>query len=258
MHQTILTVSENASLPAGPDQTERHLEEVERLLQRMSRKHGRWNEHHPRYRLLEALRGFSSYAQLQQAELDRLEKLYGHASKQQRALLEREIGYGKRFTRVRELIAKNQELCDAVVRNALEFYQVDQGELDSHVEQMKKAGRSADRVSVSQALKHLVRDWSAEGANERDAAFPCISRALSEISAGRSGNDKPLRVVLPGAGLGRLGHEVYQLPGEKRNEKKKKKKKGRKPPDQKNGRAVVSPSPPPSSPSSREKQNVNS
>lgn len=215
VHQTILTVSENASLPTGPARTERNVKEIERLLQRVSRKHGRWNEHHPRHRLLEALRGFSSYAQLQQAELDRLQNLYGHASKQQRALLEREIGYGKRFTRVSELIARNQELCDAAVRNALEFYQVDRGELNSHIEQMKTAGRPADRVSVSQALKHLVRDWSAEGVNERDAAIPCILRALSEISAGRPGNDEPLRVALPGAGLGRLGHEVSQLPGKK-------------------------------------------
>lgn len=52
----------------------------------MDRKHGKWNDHHPRRRLLEALRGFSSYAETQQAELNRLKSLYIHASKKQRAV----------------------------------------------------------------------------------------------------------------------------------------------------------------------------
>ncbi|KAK4195613.1 carnosine N-methyltransferase [Triangularia verruculosa] len=211
VHQAILTVNENASLPIRPV-TERHLEENEGLFQRMSRKHGRWNEHHPRYRLLEALRGFSSYAELQRADLDRLKGLYSRASKKQKALLEREVAYSKRFANVDDLILKNQELCDAIVNHGLAFYQVDQAELDQHIKEGTAAGRSADKVSVSQALKHLVRDWSAEGVNERGAAFPCILKALSDIASLGADQGRPLRIALPGAGLGRLGHEVAKLP----------------------------------------------
>ncbi|KAK4107999.1 N2227-domain-containing protein [Canariomyces notabilis] len=177
----------------------------------MSRKHGKWNEHHPRYRLLEALRGFSHYAQTQRTELDRLRGLYNHVSKKQKAVLERTVEYSKKFDDITPLLAKNQDICNEIVRNALNFYQVDQSELDEHTRQMNAAGRPAERISVAQALKHFVRDWTVSGVNERDAAFPCIKKALRELFADpRPG---PVRVLLPGAGLGRLGHEVAQLRG---------------------------------------------
>jgi hypothetical protein len=69
--------------PGKPD-TERHLQEKKRLLQRLERKRGTWNEHHARHRLLEALRGFSAYAETQQVELNRLKGLYSHVSKKQK------------------------------------------------------------------------------------------------------------------------------------------------------------------------------
>lgn len=84
VHQILLTVTESTSL--GRPETEQHLRARQGLLQRMSRKHGTWNEHHPRYRLLEALRGYSAYAQTHEAELNRLKSLYGHVSKQQKAV----------------------------------------------------------------------------------------------------------------------------------------------------------------------------
>jgi carnosine N-methyltransferase len=76
---------------------------------------------------------------------------------------------------------------------------------------MKTAGRAADRVSVSQALKHFVRDWAAAGANERDAAFPCILETLKGLFPNQG--QEELNLLLPGAGLGRLGHEIAKLPG---------------------------------------------
>ncbi|GAB1315871.1 Carnosine N-methyltransferase [Madurella fahalii] len=208
VHQVVVTVEE-AEL-ANPE-TERHLREKERLLQRMSRKHGKWNEHHPRHRLLEALRGFSHYAQTNQQELDRLKGLYSHVSKKQKALLEREVQYSKKFADIAELLARNQDICHDIVQNALEFYQVDRHELDEHTQQMNAAGRGAERISVSQALKHFVRDWAVSGANERDAAFPCITKALTALFP--EAGQELVRVVLPGAGVGRLGHEIAQLKG---------------------------------------------
>jgi hypothetical protein len=70
--------------PPGKPDTERHLQEKEQLLQRLEKKHGTWNEHHARHRLLEALRGFSAYAETQKAELHRLKGLYSHVSKKQK------------------------------------------------------------------------------------------------------------------------------------------------------------------------------
>lgn len=70
----------------------------------------------------------------------------------------------------------------------------------------------AEKVSVSQALKHIVRDWSDEGVGERGDAFPCLLKTLEGLFPERS-NEKPVTLLLPGAGLGRLGHELSGLGG---------------------------------------------
>ncbi|KAK4127162.1 N2227-domain-containing protein [Parathielavia appendiculata] len=211
VHQLEIVLAKDEAPPVKPD-SERHRREKEQLLQIMDRKHGAWNEHHPRHRLLEALRGFSAYAETQQAELNRLKGLYSHVFKNQKTLLEREVKYSQKFTDIEQLLKTNQKVCDDIVRSAMEFYGVDQHELDQHTQSMKAAGRGAEKVSVSQALKHFVRDWAASGANERDAAFPCILGALKDLFPSIGQNEK-VKVLLPGAGLGRLGHAVAKMPG---------------------------------------------
>ncbi|KAL2131936.1 hypothetical protein VTI74DRAFT_4418 [Chaetomium olivicolor] len=210
VHKVEIVLGKDADPPARPDTT-RHLREKQRLLQRMDRSHGTWNEHHPRHRLLEAFRGFSAYAEAQNAELGRLKTLYSHTSRKQKALLERVVKYSQKFTEIARRLERNQQVCDDIVRTGLEFYGIEREELDQHTRSMNAAGRAADRVSVSQALKHFVRDWAASGASERDAAFPCILRALDNFFP--NSGEEVVKVLLPGAGVGRLGHEVAKLPG---------------------------------------------
>lgn len=73
--------------------------------------------------------------------------------------------------------------------------------------------KAAEKVSVSQALKHFVRDWSEEGSGERRDAFPCLLKTLDGLFPGRKDAEKPVKVLFPGAGLSRLGHEVAALGG---------------------------------------------
>jgi hypothetical protein len=58
-----------------------------------------------------------------------------------------------------------------------------------------------------------VRDWSDEGSKERNDAFPCILSTLQSLGTQTTEN-KPLKVLLPGSGLGRLGHDIAKLGGE--------------------------------------------
>lgn len=53
-------------------------------MKRMDRKHGKWGPTHPRYRLLEALFGFSKYRERNLAELNRWRSLYKNVSKKQK------------------------------------------------------------------------------------------------------------------------------------------------------------------------------
>ncbi|KAK4237253.1 carnosine N-methyltransferase [Achaetomium macrosporum] len=212
IRQMEVVLAEDTPLSANLH-TERHVREKQMLLQRLDKKEGVRNEHHPRHRLLEALRGFLVYAETQQTELNRLKGLYSHVSKKQKSLLEREVKYSQKFTKIFHLLERNQQVCSEIVRSGMEFYEIEQQEFDEHIRSMKAAGRAPERVSVSQALKHFVRDWAASGANERDAAFPCILKTLKELFPTSDAALQEVKVLLPGAGLGRLGHEVAKLAG---------------------------------------------
>ncbi|KAL8343485.1 hypothetical protein RB598_004704 [Gaeumannomyces tritici] len=190
----------------------RHAEEKTRLLRRLDKTHGEaWDTTHPRARLLDALHAYSRYGERTRADLARWRALYGNVPAQQRLVLEAAVGYSHKLDEAEALIGRNEALCARVVAAALEYYGVEERELHAHVRAAEKAGRTPDRTSVSQALKHYVRDWSVEGRSERDNAFPCIHAVLRELFPDRTG--RLVRVLLPGAGLGRLGHEIAGLGG---------------------------------------------
>ncbi|KAI0705395.1 N2227-domain-containing protein [Earliella scabrosa] len=69
-----------------------------------------------------------------------------------------------------------------------------------------------DMEKLRSTLKQLVRDWSVEGKVERDACYEPIKQALlqhfHDIPPEERGN---FRVLVPGAGLGRLAWDVANL-----------------------------------------------
>ncbi|EIW53331.1 N2227-domain-containing protein [Trametes versicolor FP-101664 SS1] len=69
-----------------------------------------------------------------------------------------------------------------------------------------------DMEKLRSTLKQLVRDWSEEGKAERDVCYEPIKEALlqhfSDIPQEERGN---FRVLVPGAGLGRLAWDVANL-----------------------------------------------
>ncbi|KDQ23047.1 hypothetical protein PLEOSDRAFT_35475 [Pleurotus ostreatus PC15] len=69
---------------------------------------------------------------------------------------------------------------------------------------------SGDVGRVREALKHFVRDWSQEGSQEREKMFSHILEVLERVPGDER---KEQRVLVPGAGLGRLAWEISQLAG---------------------------------------------
>lgn len=65
---------------------------------------------------------------------------------------------------------------------------------------------SNDLEKARSTLRQFYRDWSAEGAAEREACYGPVIRALQKERQSRSGSK--LRVLVPGAGLGRLVFEL--------------------------------------------------
>ncbi|KAG6853566.1 hypothetical protein C0991_003236 [Blastosporella zonata] len=67
---------------------------------------------------------------------------------------------------------------------------------------------SPDLGRVRESLKHYIRDWSSEGASEREKIFRPILNVLKAVDENdRSGK----RILVPGSGLGRLAWEISQL-----------------------------------------------
>lgn len=69
-----------------------------------------------------------------------------------------------------------------------------------------------DLDKVRSTIKQFVRDWSAEGFSEREAAYDPILEALEGVFKHVSSAQRTqLRVLVPGAGLGRLAFEIAWL-----------------------------------------------
>lgn len=118
--------------------------------------------------------------------------------------------YQQNFNEARRLLKENAVVCEDIVNVALAFYGISQHELDVFSQGYPDTKAKGLRTSISQAFKHLVRDWSAEGHPERDATFPYILRNLEQLlpSPTNQTQDPVQKVLIPGAGLGRLAHEV--------------------------------------------------
>lgn len=191
---------------------ERHELEHGKLFHRIDRRRGRWNKDHPRWSLLEALHGYDRYQELAGSEVDRFEDLYKHVPRSHKKLLDWTIQYSENFEQTRVLIDRNARICQDIVANGLTFYNISRAELNDFLVEAEKAEPKqkqnkarVHRSRVTDALKHMVRDWASEGHNERSVTFPYILEALQ---SSMSEAHDTYRVLVPGAGLAGLAHEV--------------------------------------------------
>ncbi|KAK1144144.1 hypothetical protein N8T08_005806 [Aspergillus melleus] len=188
----------------------RHDEENVRLQGRLERSRGKWDSSHPRHRLLTALHGYTRYKERHLVETKKWRDLYKNISKKQRSLVESTVQYTRKLNAVEHLLESNEKLAKEIVAHGLQFYSISRAELDEFIKQQERQGQSTDRTSVAQAMKHFVRDWADEGLDERQESFPCVLDALKRVSRT---SERPLQVLVPGAGVGRLAHEIEQLGG---------------------------------------------
>ena len=113
---------------------------------------------------------------------------------------------------LQHLLQDNQKICDRIVQVGLDYYAVERSELDEHIKRIELKGQKADKTSVSQALKHIVRDWTVSGSRERDNTFSCLLGVLEGLFPDREAGTT---VLVPGAGLGRLAHDIAGMNGKR-------------------------------------------
>ena len=108
-------------------------------------------------------------------------------------------------------IDKNAELASAILQSGLQSFGIPplkswkvKDEKDPNG--WRGLATSNDLDKARSTLRQFYRDWSAEGAGEREACYRPVFRALQKERQVRSGSK--LRVLVPGAGLGRLVFEL--------------------------------------------------
>ena len=67
-----------------------------------------------------------------------------------------------------------------------------------------------DMDKVRTTIRQLYRDWSVEGAPERAKCYDPVLSDLSEIFMA-SADKSMIKILVPGAGLGRLVHEICKM-----------------------------------------------
>jgi N2227-like protein len=112
------------------------------------------------------------------------------------------LGYPAHFEKASKGIEVNARFSQLVAQMAREDYRTGPRALENEEE--------AEFEVVSQMLGHLVRDWSTQGAKERQIAFPPVLHGLEQHFGGNE-NGRGKRVLVPGSGMGRLASDIADL-----------------------------------------------
>jgi SAM-dependent methyltransferase len=128
--------------------------------------------------------------------------------------LERTTNYTNKLNSVEDLMLKNAVLAEDILSHNLQYYGVSRSELEAFLQETT-SNSTYQKGTTLYAMKHFTRDWSTEGAHERDATYPCVLQALNTAfpREDRTTQKEPTRVLVPGSGLGRLGHEIAAMGG---------------------------------------------
>ncbi|KAJ2894300.1 methyltransferase family [Zalerion maritima] len=135
------------------------------------------------------------------------------------------FNYLDTLTAVDDAIDSNAELARAIVTSGLQSFHLSSlptpppatpsSGLPTLPEAWQGVARNSDVDKARSTIRQFYRDWSAAGAVERESCYGPVKEALDdERSSPRSGASKrggqddeeeePFRVLVPGAGLGRL------------------------------------------------------
>lgn len=120
------------------------------------------------------------------------------------------FSYLETLDAVDEAIDKNAELAAAILHAGLQSFGLSQPTYEAGNKNpidWRGVATSNDLEKARSTLRQFYRDWSEEGRSEREACYGPVISALNGERTLRSGSDK-LRVLVPGAGLGRLVFEL--------------------------------------------------
>ncbi|KAJ5704155.1 hypothetical protein N7493_011293 [Penicillium malachiteum] len=113
------------------------------------------------------------------------------------------------FNKVDDAIDTNAEIADAILAVGLESFGLSANpDKDDSTQYWHETATSSDVNKAHSTIRQFYRDWSAEGRAERKVCYdPVLEDLRNEFQARRDAGEE-IRVLVPGAGLGRLVFEL--------------------------------------------------
>lgn len=162
-----------------------------------------------------ALTAYKSYEKTSKASARKMRNTF-HAGLRAAGNTKRianEIGYAEKLDNLERAVEVNAVVTSGIYRLATTKNGENVKDITStSVGPVSEGGHvwAEDHAKVREALKHFVRDWSEEGRRERHQAFGLVLDALKRLES-EVGGRRVKRVLVPGAGLGRLAWEISRL-----------------------------------------------
>ncbi|KAL2025163.1 hypothetical protein VTK56DRAFT_165 [Thermocarpiscus australiensis] len=158
------------------------------------------------YRALDSYQQYAKVAHFQCTHLRR-QAFYALPQAHWKRLAAPPFNYLDTLERIDEAIESNAELARIIVKTGLQMFHVGTPSENGELQLPRQWNGSAKNNDIDKArstIRQFYRDWSAEGAREREACFGPVMRAIAAEQEARGPAHPPLKVLVPGAGLGRL------------------------------------------------------
>ena len=111
-----------------------------------------------------------------------------------------------KLERVDDAIDANADIASNILTAGLHAFGLDPNPMDTSMDWRDKA-KPSDMDKACTTIRQLYRDWSADGAAERKRCYDPVLHDLSKVFMATP-NKSMIKVLVPGAGLGRLVHEI--------------------------------------------------
>ncbi|KAL8953477.1 MAG: hypothetical protein Q9222_000681 [Ikaeria aurantiellina] len=139
----------------------------------------------------------------------RRQKFYALPSTEWKLLSGPPFNFLALLEQVDDAIDVNAEIAMHILETGLQSFGLDQEQPDGMTD-WRGCATPADMDKARSTMRQLFRDWSAEGAAERNATYGPVLRDLAS-SFGHVLDLEDVNILVPGAGLGRLVFELCKL-----------------------------------------------
>lgn len=155
--------------------------------------------------LLSAMKSLDAYLKNSKNVNARRSRLFKMLSWRQQKMCE-DAGYLEKLKQIDHCIDKNQKIMDDLIYCAKANYGLTYRDFALLDAEKQLPNTSSTNYRVVEALTHFVRDWSDQGALEREPILDFVKSELQRVIPKEEAADTC--VVIPGSGLGRVAHEV--------------------------------------------------